>query len=319
MPKTLSSANANSALVLLLVVGTLLGTTAIFAKSAPLAGWPPLALLQWSMVIGAGLQLIAAMAGRLRTTLSPRIFGVMAITGFLYAVPNALAFAAARHVGAGFVALCFAFPLVLTYGMAIVLRMETVQAARFAGVLSGVAGGIVLAVGRQVSGEALGLWALAALASPVIVAVGNIYRTLYWPAGVQPLQLSIGMLGFGALTLVLINLVLAGVWPNTWDGTWDGGQGAAMLPTAWSFDAIALLAGQSLISAIMFGFYFRLQALAGPVYLSQIGSVSAIIGVGLAFFLFNEIPSGADMVAAALIATGIFLVNRRGRATAPAA
>lgn len=307
MQKTNSSANANSALLLLLVVGTLLGTTAIFAKSAPLAGWPPLALLQWSMVVGAGLQVAAALVGRLRTSLSPRIFAIMAVTGFLYAVPNALAFAAAQHVGAGFVALCFAFPLVLTYGMAIVLRMETVQAARFAGVLSGVAGGIVLAVGRQVSGEALGLWALAALASPVIVALGNIYRTLYWPAGVQPLQLSIGMLGFGAATLVLINLVVG------------GGGGAVMLPAAWTFDAIALLAGQSLISAIMFSLYFRLQALAGPVYLSQIGSVSAIIGVGLAFLLFNEIPSGADILAAALIAAGIFLVNRRGRTPAPAA
>jgi len=229
------------------------------------------------------------------------------VTGILYAVPNALAFAAARHVGAGFVALCFAFPLVLTYGMAIVLRMETVQAARFAGVLSGVAGGVVLAVGRQVSGDALGLWALAALASPVIVALGNIYRTLYWPTGVRPLQLSIGMLGFGAVTLVLINLFVG------------GGAGTAMLPEAWTFDATALLVGQSLISAIMFSLYFRLQALAGPVYLSQIGSVSAVIGVGLAFLLFNEIPSAADMVAAALIAAGILLVNQRTRTEASAA
>lgn len=307
MQITNPSANANSALLLLLIVGTLLGTTAIFAKSAPLAGWPPLALLQWSMVVGAGLQLAAAVAGRLRTALSPRIFAIMAITGFLYAVPNALAFAAARHVGAGFVALCFAFPLVLTYGMAIVLRMETLQAARFAGVLSGVAGGVVLAVGRQISGDALGLWALAALASPVIVALGNIYRTLYWPAGVQPLQLSIGMLGFGAVTLVLINLFVG------------GGAVAIMLPEAWTVDAIALLVGQSLISAIMFSLYFRLQALAGPVYLSQIGSVSAVIGVGLAFLLFNEIPTGADMVAAALIAAGIVLVNRRTGTGATAA
>jgi len=307
MPKTNPSANANSALLLLLIVGTLLGTTAIFAKSAPMAGWPPLALLQWSMVAGAGLQMAAAVAGRLRTVLSPRVFTIMAITGILYAVPNALAFAAARHVGAGFVALCFAFPLVLTYGMAIVLRMETVQAARFAGVLSGVAGGVVLAVGRQVSGDALGLWALAALASPVIVALGNIYRTLYWPTGVRPLQLSIGMLGFGAVTLVLINLFVG------------GGAGTAMLPEAWTFDATALLVGQSLISAIMFSLYFRLQALAGPVYLSQIGSVSAVIGVGLAFLLFNEIPSAADMVAAALIAAGILLVNQRTRTEASAA
>lgn len=305
MQKTPAFANANSALLLLLTVGTLLGTTAIFAKSAPLAGWPPLALLQWSMVIGAGLQIAVAFAGRLTISLSPAILAIMAITGFLYAVPNALAFAAARHVGAGFVALCFAFPLVLTYGMAIVLRMETVQAMRLAGVLSGVAGGIVLAVGRQISGDALGLWALAALASPVIVAIGNIYRTLYWPAGVQPLQLSIGMLAFGAVTLVLINLVIG------------GGQGPVMLPATWSVDALALLAGQSLISAIMFGLYFRLQALAGPVYLSQIGSVSAVIGVGLAFILFNEIPTGADMVAAALIAAGIVLVNRRSGSAAP--
>lgn len=308
MQKTLPSANANSALLLLVIVGTLLGTTAIFAKSAPLAGWPPLALLQWSMLAGAVLQMAVGFVLRNPITLSPAIFGIMAITGFLYAVPNALAFAAAQHVGAGFVALCFAFPLVLTYGMAIVLRLETLQAARFAGVLSGVAGGVVLAVGHQLGGDGLDPWALAALASPVIVALGNIYRTLYWPAGVQPLQLSIGMLAFGAVTLVLINLFLGAA-----------GQGVVMFPAAWSFEAIALLAGQSLISAIMFGLYFRLQKLAGPVYLSQIGSVSAIIGVGLAFILFNEVPTWADICAAGLIAAGILLVNRRSRTTASAA
>lgn len=299
MLKPISSANANSALYLLLCVGTLLGTTAIFAKAAPLSGWPPLALLQWSMVIGAALQIGFALFRRLRVVLSPRIIGVMAITGMLYAVPNALAFAAARHVGAGFVAMCFAFPLVLTYGMAILLRLETLQAIRLAGVLSGVAGGLVLALGRQAGGDGLGLWALAALSSPIIVSIGNIYRTLYWPEGVQPLQLSIGMLIFGALTLVGINLMLS------------VGGGGTMVPGAWTPFAVALLAGQSLISAIMFGLYFRLQKLAGPVYLSQIGSVSAVIGVGLAFILFSEIPTYADMMAAGLIAAGIVLVNRR--------
>lgn len=56
--------------------------------------------------------------------------------------------------------------------------------------------------------------------------------------------------------------------------------------------------------------YFVLQKLAGPVYLSQIGSVAALVGLALATLLLAEPLSARIAVAAGLVACGIFLVNR---------
>ena len=42
--------------LLLLIVGSMLGVTAVNAKAAALAGWPPLALLAWANLGAAALQ-----------------------------------------------------------------------------------------------------------------------------------------------------------------------------------------------------------------------------------------------------------------------
>jgi drug/metabolite transporter (DMT)-like permease len=52
-----------------------------------------------------------------------------------------------------------------------------------------------------------------------------------------------------------------------------------------------------------------LQKLAGPVYLSQIGSVGAIFGAALAVFALGEPAGAALFLAASAILFGVFLVN----------
>ncbi len=293
-----------NAMVLLLVVGCLLASAAIFAKAAPLFGWPPLALLQWSMLGGAVLQGATNGAFRDHSLRTVPVLAYSAGSGVLYAVPNALGFGAAQHVGAGFVALCFAFPLVVTYGLALAFRLERVQTLRLAGVISGVIGAALLALSRGVLGdvggfggsaEQISVWAIAALSAPVILAVGNIYRTRFWPEGATPSHLSTAMMGFGFLCMVGINLAF----------------GQSMWPTVLAFDAFILLISQMFIFAITYDLFFRLQKLAGPVYLSQIGSVAAVVGVALAFVIFGEVPGVAQLVAALFVAAGVWLVSKR--------
>eukprot|EP00903_Cladosiphon_okamuranus_P001470 g1468.t1 len=289
-------------LILLLVVGSFLAVSTVIAKAAPGVGWHPLALLQWSILGGAGgLFLITRLAmmkrpGRaVRATvgLDRKLVIYLTLSGLLFIAPNMIAVVAAPKVGAGFVSLSFAFPLVLTYALAVLLRLERFQVLRGAGVLFGLAGGVLLAVsGADLSVEA-SWWSTVALSIPVFLAVGNIYRTLRWPEGAKPVNLALGMMATGFLALAVFN-VLAGV---------------PVVPATWSFAASGLLAAQIGIFAVQYGLYFRLQKTAGPVYLSQIGSVAAVVGLGLGYLIFGEVPNLAKLAAVASVGAGIVLVT----------
>ena len=135
-------------LFLLLLIGSLLAVSTICAKAAPGIGWHPVALLQWS-VLRRGGQSVCLHAPFLRGTLTSRsvaerpgrgkLLRYVVVTGLLFITPNMIAVAAAPKVGAGFVSLCYAFPLVLTYAFAMLLRMESFQILRASGVLLGLA------------------------------------------------------------------------------------------------------------------------------------------------------------------------------------
>jgi drug/metabolite transporter (DMT)-like permease len=290
----LHAAALKSPLVLLAVVGTLLGIFAALAKLATGAGWHPLALLFWSLLVsGAILLAIAVNSGqppkRSRRTLTYNL-GSGVLSAML---PNALTFAAIPHVGAGFVALCFAFPPLITYVIALALRMERFRALRVAGLALAFAGVIVMVAAKVSLGDAAPVWIAVALAAPLFVASGNIFRSFYWPRGATPLALAPGMLLAAALTLLPI-LAVSGV-----------PLAPRLEPTT-----LTLLALQIAVFTGMYSLIFQLQSLAGAVYLSQIGSVGAIAGAVIAIVVLGEPASVSLAVAAAAILGGALLVNR---------
>lgn len=209
-------------------------------------------------------------------------------------LPNALLFSAIPHVGAGFASLCLAFPPLLTYTLALALRMEGLQRLRLLGILIGLAGSLILALGKLGSGDSPLLWVLATLAMPVFLAIGNVYRSRHWPEGARPLQLAPGMLLAGALLLLPLGLFGVELRP-----AWEQAAGAW-----WLAAEVALFAG-------MYALYFVLQKVAGAVYLSQIGSVTAITGAAVAIFLLGEQSSASMLLAALCTTVGVALVALR--------
>lgn len=286
-------------LLLLLAVGAMIGVTAVNAKAAALAGWHPLALLAWANLGAAALQFAGTAMLRRPVKVTAHYLRYYLLSGLLLALPNALAFGAARHVGAGIVALCFAFPLIFTYGLALIAGLERLQPVRLAGVLLGLAGALVIALGQGGLGFSTSPWLLAAVSAPVVLAVGNLYRSLDWPRGADALELSPGMLLVGGA------LILAGVLT----------AGIPLQPAGWNLATTGFLAGQTAIFALLYVLYFMLQKLAGPVYLSQIGSVGALVGIALATVVLEEPLTRSIVLAGALVAGGILLVNRGVRKT----
>src|SRR5690606_41474479 len=101
----------------------------------------------------------------------------------------------------------FAFPILVTWLLAVLLRLERLRMVRLLGVLLGLGGGVLLAAAKARGADGAQGWAVLVLAIPVMLAVGNIYRTLRWPSGTSPVFLAALMLFGGALTLLPFSLV----------------------------------------------------------------------------------------------------------------
>jgi drug/metabolite transporter (DMT)-like permease len=74
-------------------------------------------------------------------------------------------------------------------------------------------------------------------------------------------------------------------------------------------EAYLLIAAQAAAFAIQYVIYFILQKRGGPVYLSLIGPVAAVVGVPFAVLLLGEAWPAGIFIAAVLIGAGIWLVT----------
>lgn len=288
-------------LACLLLVGSLLALALAVAKLADGAGAPRLSFLMVA-VTGAGvLLLVLAVVQRQPMRVDRHIVEYALVSGVLFALPNALGFLAVRHVGASFVSLSFAFPILVTWVLAVGLGMERINILRLLGVLLGLSGGALLAWAKSGDMQGAQAWVMLVLTIPVVMALGNIYRTLRWPDAVGPIYLAALMLLGGALSLV----------PFVW--VFEGEQASQLLGP----EVIRLLLAETIIFTVLYVFYFVLQKIAGPVYLSQIGVVAALVGTLIAITLLGESVPPYLGLAGALVGLGALLFHRgaSGRAT----
>ncbi len=317
-------------LLYLLGAGALMGLSTNLAKVAAEAGVSAMAFMAWT-TLPAGLALGAVqwLRGR-RLALTARVleyFLVSAAIGVV--VPFLIFFAAAPRVGAGFVSLAIAFPPLYTYVLALGMGMERFQPLRALGVALALAGAGVLTLFKLSAPQAETGWVVAVLLAPVSLALGNIYRTRRWPPGASPADLAPGMLvacfllvAAAALVLHASGLLDAGLFDVTvFDGRLlEGGPGhTAEAAAAAGRSPLLLIGVQALAFCGQYTLFFMLQKAGGPVYLSLLGSVVAVVGVTLAVALLGEPwPRGltAGMV---LIAGGILAMTvggARARASA---
>ena len=211
---------------------------------------------------------------------------------------NLIFFSALPHVGAGFVALIISLPPLLTYLGALVLKIERFNILRAFGVGVGAAliGAGVLAARKLSAPDANVFWIMIALCGPVLLAIGNIYRTMRWPKGVSASALAPGMLVAAAIMLGMVALL-----PSY----------SLYIPLSQP-TAILLIIIQAVIFAGQFLLLFLLQKTGGPVLLSLLGSIGAVVGVPVAVFLQAETPPSGLFIGASLIALGVVLVTYGG-------
>ncbi|MCV2873593.1 DMT family transporter [Defluviimonas sp. WL0050] len=294
-PRVMGSSLA--APLLLVAVGSLIATAVALSKLAAAAGAPMLGYLG-AVWVGAGAMLIVpVLIGRGVAGLGqlmPYSFGA----GALMMAPSAAGYLAVGHVGAGFVSLTFAFPVLITWVIARGLRMDGARRGQGLGVSAALVGGVVLASGKlaETGGPGDGaLWVGVAATIPAALALGNIFRTRFWPVGEAPLTLAALSVLIGAALVLPLAMVSEG----------------SRLSVLWTdHDILLLILTGSAVVAAQYVLQFRLQALAGPVYMSQIGGVAAMVGAVLAVVVLGEALPPAFWPAVMLIVAGTVLFQR---------
>ena len=281
------------ALSALVGTGALLGLSTNLAKVASNQNLAPLPFLAWSL-FGASIILISVSWMKTRpiprTKKTIRYYFLAAF--FSVAGSNLIFFSAIPHVGVSFVALAISLPPLLTYVIALIIGMEKFCRWRAAGVSLSLAGTAILVVAKWSAPQSNQFWIIVTLIGPILLAAGNIYRTTHWPVGERPESLAPGMLVAATIILLLASFVV----PN------------------WSIELdvnpknIALIATQSIVFAGQFLLLFILQKVGGPVFLSLIGAVSAILGIPFAVALLNETVLPALLPSAFLIMLGIMFM-----------
>ena len=289
----------HSPALLLLAVGTLLGLNFPLGKLAqaaqvPAVLWAALISLGASTLLGAWLLLrrrpVVCDAQHLR------YFVITALVS--YALPNLLVLAAMAHLGSGPTAMMFTLSPLFTALLSRLAGLRAPARLEYWGIAIGFGGALLVALARGEAGRpAAWLWVGVGLLIPLLLALGNVYRSLDWPPRADGTWLAVGSHGVAALLLLALCALT---------GAWRGLPALAGVP--W------LAAAQVAAAVLMFPLFFRLQALGGPVLLSQIGTVGAGVGVAVGAGLLGERYPPLVWGGVALIALGIGLTvwARRG-------
>ncbi|MGL4237104.1 hypothetical protein [Tabrizicola sp.] len=294
---------ATSPLALLLVVGSLLAVSVLLSKVAAGLHAPMLTYLAVAMG-GSGLVLTLLTRGIRTGEAGTAAFLLYSLgAGGLMALGSALGYLTVHKVGAAFIAFALAFPPMMTWLLSLMLRIERFDAFRLCGLLIGLSGGVLLAVSKGIGAPTDKGAILIACAMPVVLAVGNVFRTRLWPKGTSPRELAAAMLICGALLTLPFAIHLEGA--------------PAILALLQSPTVIILLIATVTFVA-QYVAQFRLQHIAGPVYMSQIGSVAAVVSSPVAVLALGERLPDGFLFTAPLIILGLAVFQYRAWKSRPA-
>lgn len=284
-------ASARHVLPLLVATGVALGLGIPLAKFAAQHGVQALAFATWPTG-AAGL--VLAVLGAWREGHPPARWQLVRF-GFVaglfgHAAPMTALYWLTRETGAGFAALAFTLPPVFTLAITLVLRLQALTAIRLVAVAMGLAGALLLVLGRDAQGAVGLLPLLAVIAIPALIGGANVYRSLHLPRDTGGAWLSAATLLGSAVLLTLYGAV------------------TGALPVPWTAEALMALAGQAVVLVGGYLLYFALQRRAEPVTFSFMGYVSMLTGVLAGTLLFSEVLHWTTLPALALILLSLKLV-----------
>lgn len=283
--------------VTLLFAGAIWGVTFSLAITATEAGGHPLNIAFWQTLLGMILLLSVDLVRRRRLPLDRSHLLFYLVCGILgTALPSALYFYAARYLSAGVLSITIALVPMLTFVVALCLRVERLMVTRVLGVLLGiVAVAMIVLPESSLPRRTDAIWVIAAVLAAICYSIENMYIALRRPRGSDAVTVLCGMQLMGALLLMIV-VATTGTFASP---SWPLGQ------LEWS------ILGMAVINSAAYALFVYLVSSAGPVFASLMGYVVTLSGVMWGIFLFGEVHSAWIWGALVLMMIGITLVKPR--------
>lgn len=284
---------------ILVVLGAGWGMTQPLIKITVEAGYQPLGLIFWQLVIsGVVLGVITGIRRRwFRLGRTQLLFALMvAVIGTV--LPNTASYRAALHLPAGIMAIAIAAVPLFAFPVAVSLGNERFAWRRMLGLVAGIVGVILLiAPEASLPQAAMAAWIPLALVAPLCYGFEGNIVSRWGTGGLGPIQLLFAASLVGMALSAPLALA-SGQWITP--------------PWPWQFGLpeMAFFAS-SLIHALVYSSYVWLVRRTGPVFAAQVAYLVTGFGVLWSMLLLGEGYSTWVWAALAAMFVGLFLVQPR--------
>ena len=280
----------------LVVIGMCWGAAGPLSKLAVSTGHHPVGVAFWNVSLGACLTTAALLSVRGRLPLSRSHLVFYLCCGlFGRALPSSLSYAAFAHLPVGVVVMIIATTPMLTFLIALTIRMETIDVRRLVGLGLGTTAVMLIVLPEtSLPSPEQAAWVTLPVVVSFCYASESVFIAKARPPGCDALTTMCGIT-WGAF-IALAPIVIA--W-NTWPRVESIGP-----------PEIAIAAGAILHLGAYFGFVWLIGR-AGPVFASQVGYIVTGTGVLLGMIVYGEQHSAWIWLALALIFAGLTLVKPR--------
>lgn len=291
MPRFIRSAPPT---VLIIAIGLLVGVSFTLSKFVALAEVPPHIALFWQVAVASAVLFSVLLAKRSAPQAAPRYMVYYFGAGLLgISLPGLIGFVALGHVTTGFYSALVTLSPMFTFAIAAMFERRMLPFHRLLGILIGLAG-ISLATLRDLEKSNVEpVWIVLALAGPLVLASGNVFRSKAYPVGADPMTLAAGTL-FLQLVLIGAGLLFTGQLAKS----------SLLEPKT-----VAAIGGVGLITAISYALTFEVQRRTDGVGFSQVGYFATLSGIFFGAITFGEPISPAFIAALLLIFVGLAITN----------
>ena len=283
-------------LILLLGGEICFGATFSITRLAMDEGIPFFAYTFWSSFGAAILLFPVILVRREFPKLSkPHLLFYLASGIFGLAFPYTMLAIVAPNIPPAVLSLVITLAPILTYILAIGLRLDRLKYIRVVGIAAGVGGVLcILLPETSLPDPSAWIWMVIALTVPFSFAIMAILAALIRPSNAGSYDSAFAL-------LIVATLIMTPIMAAT-------GQ-------LWIFSGPMSIGDWALIiyMVVNAGFYvvlYEVVRLAGPVFFSSGNFIATLAGVFWAILVFGEIPSYWIWVALVLLSAGLFLVNR---------
>ncbi len=286
-------------ITLLIVLGIGWGATQPLGKIAASAGYPPLGMVFWQLVIcSVVLGAISALRGQklVFTRAAFQFYTIVALLGTL--VPSLTFFISVPRLPAGIMSIIISTVPLIAFPIGLALGDERLSKMRVMGLMLGLLGVLLIALpSASLPDAAMAGYLPLAMIGPLFYALESTYVARKGTAGMDPVQAMFGASLMGAALCAPVMLAL--------------GQG--FVPVQFGVPEMALTASSAL-HAMLYVTFVWLAMQAGAVFATQTSYVVTAAGVVWSMLLLGERFSPLVILAALVMMAGVALVQPRGQA-----